>query len=200
VINVDFMTTRNFIETSPHHLSALCVVRADLSIGETISDPQQWLFVIVDLHRALNCALVAALRGTAGIGAFSPKLRREWLNFFEESRVRKILPPNNERVESFPELLRRAQEASPDLMGAPLVLSAQEKSDLSKLNSLRDDIEHVKMTDWFLELAGLPRICRSAARTLNHLFSLPPVFMHLGEPELNAANDAINRIMELKDR
>lgn len=159
-----------------------------------------WLFVIVDLHRALNCALVAALRGTAGIGAFSLKLRREWLNFFEESRVRNVLPPSNDRVESFLELLRRAQEASPDLMGAPLTLNTQEKSDLNKLNALRDDIEHVKATDWYLELAGLPRICRSAARALNHLFSLPPVYMHLEEAELDAAKGAINRIMELEDR
>ena len=194
------MNTSNFIETSPHHLSALCVVRADLSMGETVSDPQQWFFVIVDLHRALNCALVAALRGTAGIGAFSPKLRREWLNFFEESCVRKISPPSNDRVESFLELLRRAQDVSPDLMGAPLALDTQEKSDLHKLNSLRDDIEHVKATIWFLELAGLPRICRSVARTLNHLFSLPPVFIHLRDSELDAAKAAINRIMELKDR
>jgi hypothetical protein len=147
------MVSRNFIETNPHHLSALCVVRAELSVAESASDPEQWLFVIVDLHRALNCALVAALRGTAGIGAFLPKLRREWLNFFEESRVRKVMPPSHDRVESFLDLLGRAQEASPNLMGAPLVLNTQEKSDLNKLNSLGDDIEHVKATDWYLELA-----------------------------------------------
>jgi hypothetical protein len=181
------MITGNYIETNPHHLSALCIVRAGSSVDETLSDPQQWYFVITDLHRALNCALVAALRGTAGIGAFSPKLRREWLEFFEESRTCKIQPPINDRVESFLELLRRVQEASPDLMGSPLMLNAQEKDDLVKLNSLRDDIEHVKTTDWYLELAGLPRICRSAARALNHLFSLPPVFMHLNELELGAA-------------
>jgi hypothetical protein len=84
-------------------------------------------------------------------------------------------------------------------MGEPLALNAEEKRDLSKLNSIRDDIEHVKATDWYLELAGLPRICRSAARALNQLFLLPPVYMHLEDSELAAAKEAIRRIMDLAD-
>jgi hypothetical protein len=197
---VEIKATHRFIETSPHHLSALCVVRADRGIKETESDPLQWFFVIVDLHRALNCALVAALRGTAGIGAYSVKLRREWLNFFEESRVREVSPPINDRVEPFLQLLERAQQPSPDLMGEPLVLTSEEKDDLDKLNFIRDNVEHVKATAWYVEVAGLPRICRSVAHALNQLFSLPPVYMHLEDSELTAAREAIHRIMELVGR
>jgi hypothetical protein len=83
----------NFIETSPHQLSALCVVCASRAINETVSDPAQWFLVIADLHRALNSALVAALRGSAGIGAYSAKLRRQWLDYYEQSRTREIDPP-----------------------------------------------------------------------------------------------------------
>jgi hypothetical protein len=80
-----------------------------------------------------------------------------------------------------------------------LVLTDREKKDIERLNALRDDIEHVKPTSWSLEIVGLPRISRAAARALNHLYSLPPVFMHLSEIELIAARDAIGQILELKD-
>jgi hypothetical protein len=134
----------DFIETSPHQLSALCVVRANKAVCEAATDPVQWFLVIVDLHRALNSALVAALRGSAGIGAYSLKLRRQWLDYFEQSRMKEIAAPNQDRVEPFLVLLSRTQNASPDLQGEALRLSPQEFKDLEKLNSLRDDIEHVK--------------------------------------------------------
>jgi hypothetical protein len=190
---------RNFIETSPHQLSALCVVRASRAINETVSDPAQWFLAIADLHRALNSALVAALRGSAGIGAYSLKLRQQWLNYFEQSRTNEIGPPARDRVEPFLDLLSRAQQASVDLQGEPLSLSVQVRKDLEKLNSLRDDIEHVKPTAWSLEIVGLPRISRAAASALDHLYSLPPVYMHLSEVELAAARDAISQILEVKD-
>jgi hypothetical protein len=188
-----------FIETSPHQLSALCVARASRAINETVSDPTQWFLVIADLHRALNSALVAALRGSAGIGAYPVKLRRQWLDFYEQSRTSEIEPPSQDRVEPFLNLLNRAQLASLDLQGEPLALTAQEMKDLEKLNSLRDDIEHVKPTAWSLEVAGLPRIARVAAGAIGQLYSLPPVFMHLSELERTSARDAISRILELKD-
>ena len=59
----DTRMARNYIETSPHQLSSLCVVRASRAIGDTVADPAQWFLVIADLHRALKSALVAALRG-----------------------------------------------------------------------------------------------------------------------------------------
>jgi len=177
----DTRMARNYIETSPHQLSSLCVVRASRAIGDTVADPAQWFLVIADLHRALNSALVAALRGAAGIGAYPLKLRREWLDYFEQSRTSEIKPPDRDRVQPFLDLLSRAQQASVDLQGAPLTLSDQERRDLEKLNSLRDDIEHVKPTSWSLEIFGLPRISRAAARALDHLYSLPPVYTHLSE-------------------
>ena len=62
------------------------------------------------------------------------------------------------------------------------------------LNFLRDDIEHVKPTGWSLEISGLPQISRSAANALAHLYLLPPVYMHLSEAELAAAQLAIGQL------
>lgn len=192
--------TDGYIQTSPEHLAALCVGRAKQAILLTNDDPLQWFVVIPDLHRALNCALVAALRGTAGIGAYGPKLRAEWLNWFEESRTKKVPAPTSDRVESFVNLLERIQQPSPDLQGEPLQLSPGQLSDLEKLNALRGDIEHVKPVNWFLETAGLPRICAAAAFALSHLFTLPPVWAHLTEAQTEETRAALDFIIAFGKR
>ena len=185
-----------YIETSPQHLSVLCVLRAERTMRLTLCDPTQWFLVIPDLHRALSCALVAALQGTAGIGAYGPKLRQRWLEYLEATRTnREVLPPDGDKVESFTELLQRVQVPSPELRGDPLLLTAQQLEDLHKLNVLRGDIEHVKPASWFLEVAGLPRICRAAAYALGHLYNLPPLFIHLEEPELESGRRAVENIL-----
>jgi hypothetical protein len=187
-----------FIETTPHHLSVLCVRHAALIIRNTNTDPQLWFLAIPDLHRALNCAFVAALRGTAGVGAYPPKLRHQWLKYFEVSRSGNAPAPTSERVQNFTELLGRMQNPSPDLQGDPLKLDVQQKKDLHKLNALRDDIEHVKPTGWSLEIAGLPRICRAAATALSQLYSLPSVSLHLSDTELAGGRDAVRQILEFE--
>jgi hypothetical protein len=126
-----------FIETTPHHLSVLCVRHAALIIRNTNTDPQLWFLAIPDLHRALNCAFVAALRGTAGVGAYPPKLRHQWLKYFEVSRSGNAPSPTSERVQNFTELLGQVRDASPDLLGDPLKLDVQQSEDLHKLNAHR---------------------------------------------------------------
>jgi hypothetical protein len=185
-----------YISTDSQRLSVLCLLRAQEAIVRTSSEPQQWFLAIPDLHRALNCAFVAALRGTAGIGAYGPKLRAQWLEYFENSRTQQLSAPTGQKVESFTELLRRAQLPSPDLQGEPLKLCDEQLSDLNKLNDLRDDIEHVKPDGGAVQVAGLPRICRAAAYALSYLYSLPPVFVHLTDQELMAARRAVDTILK----
>jgi hypothetical protein len=78
-----------YAEITPHHLAALSIRRAADALEQTEADPTTWFFVILDLHRALYCALIAALSGSAGIGAYSDKLRIEWIEWFEKSRDEK---------------------------------------------------------------------------------------------------------------
>jgi hypothetical protein len=88
------------------------------------------------------------------------------------------------------------QVPSSDFQGQPLLLDAQQLEDLNKLNELRDNIEHVKPVSWFLEVAGLPRICHAAAYALEYLYDLPPVLIHLNETELAKGKKAIENIMK----
>jgi hypothetical protein len=66
-----------FATITPDHLAALSLRRAADGVNATAADPTNWFFIILDLHRALYRALVAALTGTAGIGAFSDKRQAE---------------------------------------------------------------------------------------------------------------------------
>jgi hypothetical protein len=50
-----------YAEITPHHLAALSVRRAADALEQTEADPTTWSFVILDLHRALYCALIPAL-------------------------------------------------------------------------------------------------------------------------------------------
>jgi hypothetical protein len=62
-----------YAEITPHHLAALSVRRAADALEQTEADPTTWFFVILDLHRALYCALIAAPSGAVGIGAYPDK-------------------------------------------------------------------------------------------------------------------------------
>jgi hypothetical protein len=77
----------DYATITPHHLAALSISRAADALSSTETDPATWFFIILDLHRALYCALIAALSGTAEIGVYPEWLRAEWMDYFEKSRT-----------------------------------------------------------------------------------------------------------------
>jgi hypothetical protein len=64
-----------FARITREHLALLSLRRAADAIDQVAGDPTSWVFVILDLHRALNCALVAALLSRPGsaLSASSPE-------------------------------------------------------------------------------------------------------------------------------
>src|SRR4051794_28081963 len=121
---------------TPHHLAALSLCRAAGGLAQVDADSTVWFFVILDLQRALYSALIEALSGSAGIGAYTDKLQAEWSAWFEASRDDPDLPPPlGSSVQHFNQLLERA----------PLeLLAPQQREDIVKLNQLRGNLEHVK--------------------------------------------------------
>jgi hypothetical protein len=169
-----------YTEITPPHLAALSVQRAANVLEQAEADPTTWFFVILDLHRALYCALVAALSGSAGIGAYSEKLQAKWIDYFEKSRTVKAEPPKGDYVLTFEELLARAKNSMLPLQNSSLQLTAEQQADILKLNEFRDDVEHVKPRSWFLEYGGLPRMGANAAKAFAALL---PSFSHQLELE-----------------
>jgi hypothetical protein len=173
-----------FAGITPHRLAALSLCRAADGLAQVDADSTVWFFVILDLHRALYSALIDALSGSAGIGAYSSKLQAEWSNWFEASRTDPDLPPPvGNFVMHFDDLLARAEQ------GDLKLLTPQQREDIVNLNQLRDNLEHVKPETWYLKIAGLPRICASAAAAFAVL--LESFHYHLDENELERTKTAI---------
>jgi hypothetical protein len=148
-----------YAEITPHDLAALSLCRAADSLEKTNSQPSTWFFVILDLHRALYCALIASLAGSAQIGVYSEKLQAEWLAYFESSRTDPDAEaPTGDYVLSFRELLSQAEVQNPLLQ-----LTEERRTDILMLNDFRGNLEHVKPQSWCLEVGGLPRMSASAA-------------------------------------
>ena len=163
-----------YAEITPHHLAALSVRRAADALEQTEADPTTWFFVILDLHRALYCALIAALSGSAGIGAYPDKLQIEWIDWFEKSRDDpSAKAPTGDYVLPFEKLLERAENS-------PLQLTSEQRADILKLNEFRGDLEHVKPRTWSLAVGGLPRMGANVARAFAALL---PSFSHQLELE-----------------
>jgi hypothetical protein len=130
-------------------------------------DPLFWKWLIVAAHNGLYGSLVCVLSGTAGVGALTPKSASKVLDYLETNRG----PFPEERLETFAELLRRAQDRDrmSYLGGQPLTLTDSEKRDLNSLNELRRGLVHFTPKGWSIEVAGLPRIIQVALRCTKRL-------------------------------
>ena len=185
------MTIAGMISIVPERLAVLCIVDAALEMERALNDPIRWFFVIPKLHRGLNCALVAALRGTAGVGAYSEADRRAWLEYLNDMESKQR--PGRDHVQPFAVLLRRACDPSePEMHGEPLRNSAEQKRDLERLDEFRGNIEHEKLRHWILDPLGLPRIAGVAGLAFQQLFE-KGIGLHLDDDERETAVAAIRR-------
>ena len=149
--------TSNFIKTSPHHFRrfVLCVpiersTRPSLIRHSGFSSSPTYIeYSILRLSPHSGDRLALELIRSKFDDSGSIILSRAVLG--------KIEPPDPDRLNRFSICCAPRSRPSPDLRGEPLALTAHyhEKKDLEKLNSLRDDIEHVKPTAWNLEIVGL---------------------------------------------
>src|SRR5438132_902587 len=97
-----------YARITAEQLAVLSLCRASDSLEQAASEPTTWFFIIVDLHRALYAALVAALSGPAGIGAYPEKLQAEWIELLEARHDPHVRAPDD-FVLSFKELLSKAE-------------------------------------------------------------------------------------------
>jgi hypothetical protein len=184
-----------YADTSPEALCALYLVQAADQAEKAVDVSSRWFIALPSMHLALGCALVAVLRGSASIGVYKEKVRRQYLAWFDNP----VGPePSNPWVEETRTLLRRAQDPSEaEMMGRPLSLTEDQIRDLERLADYRNDIEHVKPGDWHLQTGGLPRIMGAAAEALRQLFEEHGMRLHLEPEEWEAAKGAIDRIQAL---
>lgn len=188
----------DFARATPMQLCLLYLEQAAHEAERAIRNPQRWFFAVPEMHRALNCALVAALSGSEGIGAYPEKIRRQWILHFEHPDWPDRGRPRDDRVEPFTDLLKRSQDATdPWMEKRPIHLTEAQRADLARLTDFRDDMEHVKPGGWSLEVAGLPSILAAAADVLSQLFQERRCCTDLEPKDEDRAAAAIARIRAL---
>lgn len=182
-----------YARISPALLAVYATERAAIEFEASMGgNPERWFFAITDIHQALTSALVETLSGTNSLGALTDEQQKQWRRYHQDRRENPDAKPPEDRfrIASFETLLSRAKS---NQAGNPLALTRCEESDLKQLNDLRNDLQHVKPTGWSLEIAGLPRILQSAAKTMHQLFKMDPLVIHLDEDELTRAINALDR-------
>jgi hypothetical protein len=70
-----------YARINPDRLALLSLCRAANALNRVTADPTTWFFIILDLHRALYAALVAALSAFSFEDAYGDKLRSQWKEF-----------------------------------------------------------------------------------------------------------------------
>jgi hypothetical protein len=180
-----------YARINPDRLALLSLCRAANALEQVAADRTTWFFIILDLHRALYAALIAALSVFSFDSAYDHKLRTQWSEFWENSRTDLTAqPPTGNRVPSLEGLLKMAEEGLPSVQ--PLQLTQQQQTDILKLNEYRNDLEHVKPDSWALDTADLPRIAENVAAVFGVLFE---VFKHhLELDEIDQTNSALRRL------
>lgn len=176
-------------------LAKHAVERAAPEVVAAVSEGKgdRWWFVITDVHQALTAALVAALSGTTHLDALEDQDADAWRaydNAVKNGGNPKM--PKEGRIPAFSVLLDRAQDGTrAAAMKGTLVLSDRQRKALCRLNALRNDLDHVKPREWFVQVGDLPIILGSAAAALSQLFAMDSVQNDLAAADRNSAKSAI---------
>lgn len=120
------------------------------------ADVYYWKWVIVAVHDALQCFMVCALKGSAGLDVLRDDVAEKWL---EAYRSRSEEFPK-EFLDYFLNLYEKIK--GPRMLkfveGKQFVPHGQQDWSVKKLHSLRNDFLHFKPMQWSLNVNGLPQI------------------------------------------
>ncbi|PJI55118.1 hypothetical protein CTI14_07735 [Methylobacterium radiotolerans] len=190
--------TADYARGSPGVLCVLYLEQAADEAERAIQDPQRWFFAIPQMYQALGSILVAALAGSASFGAYTDKVQREWMAYFDLPDYPDHPPPEGEFMQPISALMRRVQDGSePEMQGRPVVLSADQKKDLVRLSFYRGQMEHVRPGSWSLATGELPRILAAAAEVIRQLLEQRRCCTDLEEEAEARSIDAVRKIKAL---
>lgn len=152
------------IRISPSQTCVGQVVRCAEHLEAAQHDPQRLVDAVRAAHLALMAAMVEALAGTAGVGAFPDRLAGDHLAYLHGERP--DMP--GERTLSFGQLLDRMQLPGRLDFAPPLTLSPIQAKALAELDRLRGLIDHPKPTHWSVEAGYILRVLQAIPAVLEH--------------------------------
>jgi hypothetical protein len=185
-VSVPKVSQPSFIRITPDQLATLSLCRAANALEQAAADPATWLFIILDLNRAVTAALVAALSAYDFAEAYDPEFRARLTAFFEDDAQE----PGPFRVPSLEGLLTLAAAGTTSMQA--LQLTPEQRADILTLNEFRHRLEHVRPETLLLNSTHLPRIAKNAAGVFEIMLQ---AFKHHLEPdEIERTNCALGKL------
>lgn len=128
---------------------------------------ENWKWVIISIHNAMQAAMVISLRAGNNLRVMPDKLAEKWLSAYQEGR-----PLPEERMDSFGNLYSKVKNEQ--IMGFFVhsrALPATDELDRSmeKVLDLRNQFIHFLPQGLSLELSGMPAICLSILKAIKFL-------------------------------
>ena len=147
-------------------------------------DKLWWLDAVRSAHLALTAAMVAALEGSSGVGAMTPKSAERTLEWLEK-RERAGLAVPKEHTLPFVGLVEAIQKSDRLQFGSPVELSPGQLDALRELNWYRELIDHPKFTRWSVPVEALEEATTIALDLIEPVMSRAPSFYY---------HDALGRV------
>ncbi len=117
-------------------------------------DESFWMDYIRSAHLALTAVMVAALEGSAGVGAMTPKAAEKTLKWLDADDRHELEQPG-EQTMFFPDLIAAIQERGRFEYGDAIVLSDDQALQAKELNWMRGIVDHPKHTRWFVPVENV---------------------------------------------
>ena len=183
----------NYIEVTPQILAVLTIERIASYIDELHREPAKWWFAIQDFDLSLYSQLIASLSGTMQLGALTKAHQKIMLEYYENGNRQETLPTEKngkplESIADFRQLLDRSLDSSfgfIDNSQFPLMLKENQKKDILKLHTFRNNLAHVRPKSWYVEKTGLPRMAQACIYAIEHLFKHSNARIHLKETDVS---------------
>jgi len=158
----DWLRT-NQLTDSVESLEMTLQVASDVSKGQT----QQWKWLIVSLHNALQGFLVCSLFAGNPVNVLVEKHAKEWI---EAANNGKPLPKRR-RLLHFKALLRNAEDGSlmMKIGRKPLCLDKEQRLSVLGLHKYRNELVHFLPMSRSIDARGLPEIATHCVEVIKFL-------------------------------
>ena len=164
--SLSFNEHEDFLNALEHAVEVACTLKAN---------PQNWKWLLISIHNALQGALVCTLSGSHGTDALGDRSAKAVWEWHEMTRDGTKAPPPTEWLA--PPLVLYGRANSKDFMsgsgGVPINTTPKQDCDIHKLNTIRNGFAHYPPRHWTIELDGLPRIVLNTVKVIEMLLAHP---------------------------
>lgn len=194
--------TENWLDTDEVDDVAGSLREAVRSVRAAQTDPQAWKWVALALHSALQGACICHLTTSATpIGVVTKSNEREWLAYFEQSRIDRRLKQPKTCLMNLPDLLkeiRKPYSAGDRRNTEGINLDDAELAWLDRFHKkVRNQFIHFAPMGWSIELSGIPRISILVTRIIEDILLIGYGFRHQELSKQKDMQDALKILASL---